>query len=78
MSNQVTPEERQVAFKYGLTEAQYVKKREEYAAKQGSTVEALSQTSSEDIHVMNALAKTADEYQKHKLTGLAEKVILGV
>ena len=41
-------------------------------------MEALSQTSSEDIHVMNALAKPADEYQKHKLTGLAEKVILGV
>ncbi len=68
MSNQVTPEERQVAFKYGLTEAQYVKKREEYAAKQGSTVEALSQTSSADINVINNLEYRTDMYPRKNIT----------
>ena len=48
MSNQVTPEERQVAFKYGLTEAQYVKKREETKRYQKSPDETRRDKKGED------------------------------
>lgn len=75
MTNTITPEERKVAYRYGMTELQYLEKRAKYAAAQGKTFESLASLSSEDLQVMNATSQGEDAFRSNKLAILAEKAI---
>ncbi|WP_417581520.1 hypothetical protein [Nitrincola sp.] len=75
MTNTITPEERKVAYRFGMTEQQYLEKRAKYAASQGKTFESLASLSAQELNVMNAMGVEADAFHSNKLAILAEKVI---
>lgn len=76
MNDSIAPEERAVAIRYGLTDADYLAKKAQYAAKQGVSVAALSQLTTDDMTAINMLGQSSDTFQKQKLAHLAETIIL--
>lgn len=69
-----SPEEKKVSQQNGLTEAEYLAKRDAFAKKRGKSWEQLVTLTSEDIKAMEQMRIDGDEFLSEKLSDLAKQV----
>ncbi len=72
----VTPEESELAFRYGMTEQQYLAKRSAYCLRKGTTWAALTSLTTEDLRVIRLCGQDTQSFQKSKTKLLAEDIVL--
>jgi hypothetical protein len=75
MSEQITPEERNVALRNVVTEQDYLIRLKAYAGKKGTTVEKLRELNQEDLMVARQMGTDPEEFRKQKMADLAKTVI---
>lgn len=75
MTESVSPKERGVAFSRGVTERDYIARREQYAAEHGTTVAALIRLNESDLDVISKTGVTPEQYLQSSHGQLANDVI---
>ncbi len=70
----VSPHEQKVAMQYGLTELEYIRKREAYCRSIGKGWEQLKMLNEEDIRTIQLTGQDPDHFLNTKLGLLAETI----
>ena len=71
----ITEQERIIAIEYGMTDKEYLAKRQAYCHHQGQSWTELSELNSADIHVISRLGQEAKTFHETKLGILAEDIV---
>ena len=70
----VSPQELKIAIRYGLTELEYMRKREAYSRSIGKGWEQLKMLDEDDIRALQLTGKDPDQFLSTKLELLAETI----